>query len=205
MSALDSVEAEGQKSPALDSLDVEGYKSIRLAKIDLGPINVLIGANGSGKSNLVGLFGLIADLADRRLQLHVARQGGANAILHFGQKKTPQLRISLSFAPLEYQAILVPSVGDTLVFGTETTGLRMPDAGPREMPPRAGSQGEPGNVGAKETHFPLRFAKTEYVHPGDEIVSILSKVIISNDEELATISFPRHRTIGTSEAEAQDR
>jgi predicted ATPase len=93
MPALDSVEAEGQKSTALDSIEVEGYKSIRSAKIDLGPINVLIGANGSGKSNLVGIFGLLADLADHRLQLHIARQGGADAILHFGRKKTSALEI----------------------------------------------------------------------------------------------------------------
>jgi predicted ATPase len=119
MPAPDSVEAEGQKSPALDSLDVDGYKSIRSARINLGPINVLIGANGSGKSNLVGLFGLLADLADRRLQFHVARHGGANALLHFGQKTTSSLRVSLRFGLYGYEAALVPSSGDTLVFEHE--------------------------------------------------------------------------------------
>jgi hypothetical protein len=139
MPALDSVDAEGQKSPALHSLEVEGYKSIRSAKIDLGAINVLIGANGSGKSNLVGLFSLLADLADHRLQLHIARQGGADAILHFGRKMTSRLRISLSFAPLEYEAILVPSAGDTLVFGSQMAGIRRPvgRAVLRRLRPRA--------------------------------------------------------------------
>src|SRR5437762_378055 len=105
--------------PALDTVEVEGYKSIRLTKIDLGAINVLIGANGAGKSNLVGLFGLLADLADRRLQFHVARQGGADAILHFGRKKTPSLRIALRFGLHGYEAVLIPSAGDTLVFEHE--------------------------------------------------------------------------------------
>jgi predicted ATPase len=105
--------------PALDSMEVEGYKSIRSAKIDLGAINVLIGANGSGKSNLVSLFGLLADLADRRLQLHVARQGGANAILHFGRKRTSTLRVELRFPTHAYEVVLVPSAGDTLVFSWE--------------------------------------------------------------------------------------
>jgi predicted ATPase len=119
MPALDSVEAEGQKSTALDSIEVEGYKSIRSAKIDLGPINVLIGANGSGKSNLVGIFGLLADLADHRLQLHIARQGGADAILHFGRKKTSALEISLRFGHYGYEAMLVAAPGDTLIFEHE--------------------------------------------------------------------------------------
>jgi predicted ATPase len=105
--------------PALDSVEVEGYKSIRSVKIDLGAVNVLIGANGAGKSNLLGVFGLLADLADRRLQLHVGRQGGADAILHFGRKKTSLLRISLRFGHHGYEAVLVPGAGDTLVFERE--------------------------------------------------------------------------------------
>lgn len=106
---------------ALDRIEVEGYKSIRSAAIDLGPINVLIGANGTGKSNLLGLFGLLADLADDRLQLHIGRQGGADAVLHFGRKKTPGLRISLRSGHDGYAAVLVPSAGDALVFAEEAT------------------------------------------------------------------------------------
>src|SRR5512140_1053527 len=105
--------------PALESIEVEGYKSIRMAKVDLGPVNVLIGANGAGKSNLLGVFGLLADLADQRLQLHIGRQGGADAILHFGRKKTSSLRICLRFGAPAYEAVLVPSAGDTLVFQDE--------------------------------------------------------------------------------------
>jgi predicted ATPase len=63
---------------ALDAIEV-GYKSIRAAKIELGAVNVLSGANGAGKSNLLNLFGLLADLADNRLQLRVGREGGAPA------------------------------------------------------------------------------------------------------------------------------
>ncbi len=120
MSAPDPVEAEGRRSPALDSLEVEGYKSIRSAKIALGAVNVLIGANGSGKSNLVGVFSLLADLADNRLQLHIARQGGANAILHFGLKRTSELRIALRFGLEGYEADLIPVSGDTFLFRYET-------------------------------------------------------------------------------------
>lgn len=103
----------------LDSIQVDGYKSIRSAKIDLGAVNVLIGANGAGKSNLLGVFDLLADLADGRLQLHIGRQGGADAILHFGRKKTSALLIALQFGLDGYAAAMVPGAGDTLVFEDE--------------------------------------------------------------------------------------
>jgi energy-coupling factor transporter ATP-binding protein EcfA2 len=105
---------------ALESIEVDGYKSIRSAKVDLGPINVLIGANGAGKSNLLGVFGLLASLLDRRLQLHVGRQGGADRILHFGRKVTSSLRVCLRFGRPAYEAVLVPTDDNTLVFAEET-------------------------------------------------------------------------------------
>lgn len=154
MPALDSVEAEGQKSPALDSLEVEGYKSIRSAKIDLGAINVLIGANGSGKSNLVGVFSLLADLADNRLQLHIARQGGANAILHFGLKRTSELRLALRFGLDGYEADLIPVAGDTILFRYETV-LVWPPASSSSDPTQASQPRRLGlGTGHKETELP---------------------------------------------------
>jgi predicted ATPase len=47
----------------IESIEIAGYKSIRSATIPLGAINVLIGANGAGKSNLLGVFGLLTSLA----------------------------------------------------------------------------------------------------------------------------------------------
>jgi AAA15 family ATPase/GTPase len=40
----------------LNRLRVAGWNSIRDAEIELRPLNVLIGANGAGKSNLVAFF-----------------------------------------------------------------------------------------------------------------------------------------------------
>jgi len=152
---------------ALDSIEVEGYKSIRSAKVDLGAVNVLIGANGAGKSNLLGLFGLLADLADRRLQLHVGLQGGANAILHFGRKKTPSLRISLRFGLHGYEALLVPTTDDTLVFEHEMPSSLEPP--PFYIPDqfRGQPQGEyMGAAGHKETGL----------RAGEEILGVGSRV-----------------------------
>ena len=106
--------------PGLDRIEIEGYRSIKKLKLRLKAINILIGANGTGKSNLVGAFGLLGDLVDGKLQLHIGRRGGANALLHFGVKKTKKLRIKVSFGANAYEAVLEPSAKDRLIFASET-------------------------------------------------------------------------------------
>lgn len=104
---------------SLDRIEIEGYRSIKKLKLRLKAINILIGANGAGKSNLVGAFGLLGDLVDGKLQLHVGRQGGANALLHFGVKKTKTLRIKVSFGANAYEVALQPATKDRLIFASE--------------------------------------------------------------------------------------
>ncbi len=65
---------------------ISGFKSIREADLTLGPLNVMIGANGAGKSNLVSYFALLKAALDARLDGHVGRYGGPNAFLHLGSK-----------------------------------------------------------------------------------------------------------------------
>jgi predicted ATPase len=40
----------------MDFIEIEGFKSIKSVKVPLSPINILIGANGSGKSNFIQFF-----------------------------------------------------------------------------------------------------------------------------------------------------
>ena len=40
----------------MNKIDINGYKSIKELKLKLQPINILIGANGSGKSNFLSFF-----------------------------------------------------------------------------------------------------------------------------------------------------
>jgi predicted ATPase len=71
---------------ALDRIQIDGFKSIREADLSLRALNVLIGANGAGKSNLMGAFGLLRQLVEAKLQVAVARAGGASTLLHRGPK-----------------------------------------------------------------------------------------------------------------------
>ena len=82
----------------LDWISVEGFRSIaRLEQLPLGPVNVLIGANGSGKSNLIQVFALLRAWHLGRLDEYVARTGGANRNLHFGAKVTTRLSVETRF------------------------------------------------------------------------------------------------------------
>jgi predicted ATPase len=76
-------------------LSVEGYKSIASQTLDLGRLNVLIGGNGVGKSNLLSVFSLLRAMDDgqEELEKFVSTAGGANAILHFGRKRTERIRV----------------------------------------------------------------------------------------------------------------
>jgi predicted ATPase len=104
---------------SLDRIEVAGYKSIEKLDLTLSKLNVLIGANGAGKSNFISLFGLLNDLVERRLQEHVARAGGADRLLHFGAKHTPELSLNLQFGQNGYEASLQPSEDDGLFFANE--------------------------------------------------------------------------------------
>jgi predicted ATPase len=110
----------------LDKIEVKGFKSIKEMHIDLGPLNVLIGANGAGKSNFVSLFQIVNHIIQRRLQDYVGRHGGPKSLLHYGPKKTKELFVKLSFGNNAYQFSLVPTVENTLIFSNEECHFHNP-------------------------------------------------------------------------------
>ena len=75
----------------LDRIEVSGFKSIRELKLDLHSLNVLIGANGSGKSNFISLFEVLNNAVAGNFQLFVARKGGAESFLYYGQNTTEKI------------------------------------------------------------------------------------------------------------------
>ena len=101
---------------ALESIKVRGFKSIRKLDFELRPINLLIGANGSGKSNFLEVFPLIHAVRLGREGRYSAMRGGADRALHFGSKRTSEIRIELQLsAAIEYSAILIPTDEDRLL------------------------------------------------------------------------------------------
>jgi predicted ATPase len=114
----------------LTQLTVEGFKSIASQTLELERLNVLIGGNGVGKSNLISVFKFLRNMYDGDLQVAVGKAGGANAILHFGRKRTPRLRLQVAFAEEgvssrnAYRAYLTPTDQDSFIFSTESAGFQ---------------------------------------------------------------------------------
>ncbi|UVA79778.1 AAA family ATPase [Pandoraea commovens] len=106
-------------SDQISRLVLRGYKSIAECSLDLGRLNILIGANGAGKSNFIGFFRLINKILDRQLQVAVGLAGGPDALLHFGRKKTEQLEAELYFGNNGYRFRLRPTQDNRMMFYRE--------------------------------------------------------------------------------------
>lgn len=103
----------------LSRLVLRGYKSIAECDIELGKLNVLIGANGAGKSNFIGFFRLINRILDKQLQASVGDAGGPDALLHFGRKKTEELHAEMYFGNNGYKFKLKPTQDNRMMFEHE--------------------------------------------------------------------------------------
>ncbi len=65
-------------------LAISGYRSLREIVLDLGNLNVITGANGSGKSNLYRALRLLAETAQGHLIWSLAAEGGLRSVLWAG-------------------------------------------------------------------------------------------------------------------------
>jgi len=104
----------------IDSIDIEGYLSIRSAHVELRDLNVLVGANGAGKSNFISAMELLGRIADEEMGLYVGMRGGAAELLYRGADREDRIVLGVSSRPGGYRAALVPSARDELIFDRES-------------------------------------------------------------------------------------
>ena len=120
-----SIDAKGTHHPWIERLHVRGFRS--LADVKLRPVagaNVLIGANGSGKSNFAHFFNMLGwMLKSRRLAEFVGREGGADDQLHGGNDSTPRLDAEITIRAgtgrNDYRFSLAYAHPDQLLFSEE--------------------------------------------------------------------------------------
>jgi len=104
----------------MDFIKISGFKSIKDTEIIIKPINILIGANGAGKSNFISFFEFLYNLYNRKLNEYVSLRGGEEKILHKGPKQTSEINFLTSFNNGQngYNASLI--LGDTgFIFNNE--------------------------------------------------------------------------------------
>lgn len=116
----------------LRHIAVEGFKSIDTNNgldLSLGNVTVLLGANNSGKSNLVSFFDMLNFAAIGTLDQYVQRYG-SDDILFCGPEKTESLFFALQFEDADtvdaYRAEISYGIPDKLFFTEEEITLRTP-------------------------------------------------------------------------------
>lgn len=112
----------------LSALSVEGFRSIKSQRVELDGLNVLIGANGAGKSNFLAALQLLGSIATEGLASFVGRSGGASELLFMGPRRTPVMQIGvemqLESGGAGYRATLAHAAGGALIFTDEEVGHR---------------------------------------------------------------------------------
>jgi len=109
-----------KESKNLKHIKIEGFKSIAKLDLPIGNINILIGANGVGKTNLISLFTFLSYLSQGKLKNYVATEGGAERFFHFGTRHTDQMMFDLSVGMNGYHVEFAPNLDDdSLVFNKE--------------------------------------------------------------------------------------
>lgn len=91
----------------IDEITVEGYKSIKsLKNFKLNNINILIGANGVGKSNFIFIFKMLNFMFSKNLQQHT-QDKGPDSFLYYGRKTTEKIYLEFKFGNNGYDIALV--------------------------------------------------------------------------------------------------
>lgn len=112
----------------LKEVVIKGYKSIAFNQpvtLSLGAINILLGANGAGKSNIISFFKMLSYMMSKSFARYVEIAGTANSLLHYGSKHTPFLEGNLTFSDENtsvdtYQFRLTNAAPDRLIITEET-------------------------------------------------------------------------------------
>ncbi len=105
---------------ALDRLTIRGFKSIEaLEQLELKRLNVIVGANGAGKSNLIAFFRMLRALMDGNLNRFVRDSGGAGNLLFNGRKVTSSMFFETHFGARGYRFTLVPTPSDECAIESE--------------------------------------------------------------------------------------
>jgi predicted ATPase len=110
----------------IHQISIQGFKSISsLPPLTLNSgLNVLIGANGSGKSNFIESFFLIKKIKTGFLNNYVSQRGGADTFLHNGINETDQIEFKLTFINdgnyHDHTFGLIPTVDKAFIISDQT-------------------------------------------------------------------------------------
>ncbi len=105
---------------SLDKITIKGFKSIKsLENFKVKKLNIIVGANGAGKSNFISFFKMMRALIDGNLNRYVRDSGGASDLLFKGKKKTKKMVFETRFGCRGFRFKLVATPDDSCAIEDE--------------------------------------------------------------------------------------
>ena len=160
----------------LREITIKGYKSIAFdnpVTLKLGNVSILLGANGAGKSNIIGFFQMLSFMMSKSFSRYVELAGTSSSLLHYGAKKTPTMSGKLKFTDEEsvatYQFSLANAAPDRLIITEESinwhcNGEAKPYDIQLETNFKESSLAETDSIVAKSIYRMLSFCKVYQFH-----------------------------------------
>jgi predicted ATPase len=97
---------------------IKGFKSIKECDLDLKNINVLIGANGAGKSNLISVFEMLQSVLAGELAYYIGKKG-VETLFHNGKGATDSILAEFHFGVNMYSFELEWTEDNSILFREE--------------------------------------------------------------------------------------
>lgn len=115
----------------LRALEIKGFKSFDSEgqTIPFGDITVLLGANGSGKSNLIAFLRMLRSMARGEFSDYIGKEG-ANRLLFYGIRKTKGISFKIFFendADIRYEAEIKRELPNALYISSESISFSQSD------------------------------------------------------------------------------
>jgi len=181
----------------LRELTIKGYKSIRDQRMQLRDLNVFIGANGAGKSNLLSFFDMLGFMTTGTLQQYVAENGYASSFLYYGPQTTPVLEAKLVLEMEQgtnhYDFRLAHAANDIFIFADERVAFaRRGREGPTEprslgaghKESRLQEQAEADDLAAKSVLWALQRYKSFHFHDTSRTAKIRNSGYVEDNRYL---------------------
>lgn len=131
-----------RNSKRLSSLKIQGFKSIPTnppLELEFGDVNILLGANGAGKSNVINFFKMLGFMMSGSLQRFIAEYGTSSRFLYYGAKRTPTMTATLRFdSPKSYDIYsfqLTNAVPNRLILSSEEIEWQRKSSSSKTEPP----------------------------------------------------------------------
>ncbi|QDV44250.1 Chromosome partition protein Smc [Stieleria neptunia] len=112
--------ADNHGPPLIRKLTIKGFKSIALLiGFKFESLNVVIGANGAGKSNLIGFLRMLSEMSNRRLQGFVVKHGPVDGFFFGGPSETKVIEAVIESTSLRYRFRLETTSDEKLIVRSE--------------------------------------------------------------------------------------